>query len=72
MAMHEILAKLVNNAKVECEEQQRLVVMARNGRAAIALLEDKPAESAKLYRETLAMLKAAGSLIYSTIVLFIR
>eukprot|EP00899_Mesostigma_viride_P007989 jgi/Mesvir1/17191/Mv07612-RA.1 len=53
MTMDEILDVLVNKARIEAEETQRLMVSAMHGTAALMILEGRLADAAAVYREAL-------------------
>uniref|UniRef100_A0A803NY48 E3 ubiquitin-protein ligase SHPRH n=1 Tax=Cannabis sativa TaxID=3483 RepID=A0A803NY48_CANSA len=55
MTMEEILMVLINKTKVEGEEALRRLVLALNGLAGIAVIEEKSTEAVSLYKESLAL-----------------
>ncbi|OWM87325.1 hypothetical protein CDL15_Pgr022436 [Punica granatum] len=55
MTMDEVLLVLVGKTKIEGEEALRKIVVALNGLAALAMIEDKPAEAIKIYKESLEL-----------------
>lgn len=57
--MEEILSQLKENAVLECEEGQRLVVSALNGLAGLCLVKDEAPAAVERYREALRLVKSA-------------
>ncbi|XP_062092301.1 uncharacterized protein LOC133798119 isoform X2 [Humulus lupulus] len=55
MTMEEILMVLINKTKVEGEEALRRLVLALNGLAGIAVIEENSTEAVSLYKEALAL-----------------
>ncbi|KAH9308738.1 hypothetical protein KI387_036649 [Taxus chinensis] len=53
MTMEEILQVLIGKAKTEGEESLRKLVVALNGMAALAIIENDPSRAVSLYREAL-------------------
>lgn len=51
MSMDGILGVLVEKARVEAEDAQRILLAALNGLAGIFLLEGRPADGIALYRQ---------------------
>uniref|UniRef100_A0A1D1XWD7 E3 ubiquitin-protein ligase SHPRH n=1 Tax=Anthurium amnicola TaxID=1678845 RepID=A0A1D1XWD7_9ARAE len=55
MTMDEILEVLISKAKIEGEESLRKVIVALNGLAALALIEQDYKQASSLYREALSI-----------------
>ncbi|XP_015695228.2 E3 ubiquitin-protein ligase SHPRH [Oryza brachyantha] len=55
LSMGEILQVLIGKAKVEGEEELRKIVVALNGLAGLAVIEQKNQEAISLYKEALAL-----------------
>eukprot|EP01135_Chromosphaera_perkinsii_P007734 Nk52_evm23s967 gene=Nk52_evmTU23s967 len=55
ITMVELLDELISNSKLECEEEQRVVVAALNGLAGLSFIENDLQSAADLYRNALAL-----------------
>ncbi|GBG28199.1 E3 ubiquitin-protein ligase SHPRH [Hondaea fermentalgiana] len=56
MTMEEIYKQLVNKAKLECEESQRLLLMNTNATAGLRLLKNEPSKAREIYQRALALM----------------
>ena len=55
-------ARTQHRARTRCEEQQRLLLVARNGLCAVLILQRRRRRAVALYRESLRLARGNGAL----------